>query len=925
MSLIRFLQYASLSWLLMVAGCVLAEPSLAIIKQIDEPIELWPYVETIEDPKGEYQFEDIQHGRYDQLWQQHGQRPFVGKNIKSRYWFRVALRWQGQQTLNAVVIINGLPSSVGQMVFTATASNFQTPIVNIGHNHPFTHRVLPTFFYAFPQTIPPDTDYTLWGWIENANNGIPAQLSLQLLSMPQFSDYTQMYNGVLIGFYTLIFALLLYNGFLFATLRQGVYGIYLAFLLGALFTCATLDGTIERFLCADTPVIRMRLARLNGFTCVIFYLLFVVTSLDGVKRYTWINRLVNGLLVIGLLGFLYNLFIAGLGGVSALLPQIYSGVVLPTTLVLIIWATINRLPTAGYLLAAEVVTVGGGVIFLLRIQGVLPSVQWTIWGLHWGFAGEAVLLSLSLAARTRLAQQAAINNLQKYEALFNESVEGLFQYNFKTREIKCNTAMAKLFGYNHSDEIAIKDTVFDGFSPDFQRDIWQKLKEKGYIQNYETEITPLRLATSIWVSITLRLVKDKNGQPIGSEGSLVDISERKLKEQAEREKQISEIQSKAKSQFFASMSHEFRTPLSSILGYAEIASRAETSDQERREQVNIISSNAQHLLQLINDILDLSKIEAQQLDTVAVDVNPFEISQAVEDFVSILAHQKGVSLLVDYRYPLPESIVSDPMRLKQALINLCSNSIKFTAKGSVTLRIECDRAAQLIFFSVIDTGIGLKPEQIQKLFKAYSQAESSTSQTFGGTGLGLYLSKLIANKLGGDITIESVYGEGSTFTLSVSTGQLETVQWIETPSAAQAAIKPESCVETVAEEINVNKDQVCRVLLADDNSVNLQLMTFYLKQLGVSVVAATDGLEVIAEALKAPFDLVLIDMDMPIMDGLTTVRYLRDKSFDKPIYALTGNVAPDAIDACIRAGCNGHLSKPIDTVKLQALIASISG
>jgi CheY-like chemotaxis protein len=397
-------------------------------------------------------------------------------------------------------------------------------------------------------------------------------------------------------------------------------------------------------------------------------------------------------------------------------------------------------------------------------------------------------------------------------------------------------------------------------------------------------------------------------------------------ELALKDKEISTVQSKAKSQFFASMSHEFRTPLTAILGYSEIAKNPQLSDTERIDHLHCIKSSADHMLQLINDVLDLSKIEAQKMDVEELPVNLFELAEAVDDFIWILASQKSLLFEIKFLLPLPETFISDPTRLKQALVNLCSNSVKFTKSGGVFLTIACDRNTEKLIFEVKDTGVGMKPEQVRKLFQAFTQVDSSTSRNFGGTGLGLHLSKLIANKLGGDITVESEYNKGSVFIMSVNTGDLTDAVWVHELQSVQ--VKPKALADvvelkpsTVMNSSDLDSHPL-KVLLADDNLVNQKLVGFQLKQLGAEVVFASDGLEAIASVIRDDVSVIFMDMDMPSMDGLTAVRYLRDKGFDQPIYALTGNVDEESISACREAGCNGHLAKPIDALKLEAALSS---
>ncbi len=395
------------------------------------------------------------------------------------------------------------------------------------------------------------------------------------------------------------------------------------------------------------------------------------------------------------------------------------------------------------------------------------------------------------------------------------------------------------------------------------------------------------------------------------------------------DKLVAEAENRAKSQFFASMSHEFRTPLTAILGYATNALQKNASEQDRIESLTIIEQSGNHMLQLVNDILDIAKIEAHKIDVEILEVDVQSILREVNDHCVILCNNKNLAFEIDYLHQIPKTIMSDPTRLKQILINLCANAIKFTHTGRVQIKVDFDEAQQLIHFAVQDTGIGMSPAQLEKLFSPYTQADKSTSRHFGGTGLGLYLSKQMAEKLGGNITVQSNYQEGSTFTLTVRGGNISANEWLtafstkDYTNSADDLFTAESALVSpieISNEKNHERTHSLVALLADDNPVNLKLFTKLLRQSGFVVYTAEDGVEALGKAMNNTIDVIFMDMMMPIMDGLTTVKYLREKGFNKPIYALTADESSLAIQSCINAGCTGHLSKPINHARFSAAI-----
>lgn len=362
---------------------------------------------------------------------------------------------------------------------------------------------------------------------------------------------------------------------------------------------------------------------------------------------------------------------------------------------------------------------------------------------------------------------------------------------------------------------------------------------------------------------------------------------------------------KAKSTFLANMSHEIRTPLTAIIGYAEVSLHSNQTLQERSTALKTIVRSGNHLLNIISDILDFSKIEADQLDVEIVSVELFQLVSDVESLMRPQAEKKGLEFNVLYDFPLPVKFANDPVRLKQILLNLCSNAIKFTDKGSVSITISCDCSLQVLLFSVKDTGIGMTTEQMQKLFKPFQQADSSITRRFGGTGLGLSLSKCLAEKLNGTIGVSSESGKGTRFTLTTGTGSLLKDQFVH-------SVKQISGHTNDTETTSVDEKPLSgHILLAEDNPTNQQLLSLFLKKMGAEVSVAEDGDMAVKMAKQYRYDLVYMDMQMPVLSGVDAVKTLRLQGYDQPIVALTANATNEDKTLCINAGCNDFLTKPI--------------
>lgn len=386
---------------------------------------------------------------------------------------------------------------------------------------------------------------------------------------------------------------------------------------------------------------------------------------------------------------------------------------------------------------------------------------------------------------------------------------------------------------------------------------------------------------------------------------------------AERTRELAEARDEAvganhsKSVFLANMSHEIRTPLAAIIGFSETLLLPNQPLAERVDAIRTIVRSGNHLLRIINDILDVSKIEAEKIDVENIPVNLFDTLDDVEAIVSPLAREKELIFNIDYQFPLPTQIVSDPLRLKQILINLCNNAIKFTQRGSVRIKVICEPEAQRLTFKVLDTGIGLTEAQINSIFNAFTQADASTTRQYGGTGLGLYLSRQLAAMLGGSITVQSTPEVGSCFTVTVTTGVLDTAVFVN-----QRSVQDNADIVVSPREVTVRGE----VLLVEDNVDNQKLVSLFLRRAGAHTELAENGLRAVELAMEHAYDLILMDLQMPVMGGIEATRTLRKRGYRGAIVALTANAMKSDVEVCAEAGCDELVSKPIQQEKLSQLL-----
>lgn len=420
-------------------------------------------------------------------------------------------------------------------------------------------------------------------------------------------------------------------------------------------------------------------------------------------------------------------------------------------------------------------------------------------------------------------------------------------------------------------------------------------------------------------------VQGARGKPNGVFISLNDVTEiERNKVLLHQAKDDAEAASRAKSEFLANMSHEIRTPMNAILGFTELLKRGYHRDQQDSAKfLDTIHSSGRHLLDLINDILDLSKIEAGQMEMELLACQPHLIVREVVEVLSARAAEKGLTVSVEARGAIPATIRSDPARLRQVVTNLLGNAIKFTERGTVRIVMHLERsgAAPLFSIDVSDSGIGIAADKLGSIFEAFVQADTSVTRRFGGTGLGLAISRRFARALGGDIVVSSVPGEGSTFAIRVACGPLDGVsmlspgQIMDDEATRLAAPGQSHWLFPVGQ----------RVLVVDDGPENRELIRLVLEECGIAVDQAENGKEGMEMALAGDHGLVLMDMQMPVMDGYMATRLLRRQGYAKPVFALTAHAMKGFEQEVTEAGCSGYLTKPVDIDRLLAAIAGVLG
>lgn len=536
--------------------------------------------------------------------------------------------------------------------------------------------------------------------------------------------------------------------------------------------------------------------------------------------------------------------------------------------------------------------------------------------------GHKLSRAVHASMDTSSTQAAALADQQaRLKTIFNTASEGIITISDQGTIEECNEATLELFQCEATELLGTQlNSLVERVSvgdEEGESHHTRILDMNSLIGTKQVLVAYRPCGTKFYVQFSAAEVKFDDHSVIT--GILTDITEQKaIEEQLHEARLAAESSTAAKSQFLANMSHEIRTPMSAIIGYSDLLLDPEQTSDDRVDCVSTIRRNADHLLTLINDILDLSKIEADRMTVESIECSPCQLVSDVASLMRVRAHENSIDFHINYDSAVPASIHSDPVRIRQVLINLVGNAIKFTQEGAVKVHVwsELDGDSPTVNFRVVDSGIGMSEEQKSRLFRPFTQADYSTTRKFGGTGLGLTISKTLVNLMGGEISVSSVPGLGSCFEFSLPTGSLENVEIIADPSEVNLAEKTD---ESVGAEVASNV--AANVLLAEDGVDNRRLISFHLKKAGCQVTTAENGKLAFDEATAAEkrgesFDIIFMDMQMPVMDGYQAASKLRDAGYTGPICALTAHAMNGDREKCINAGCDDYLTKPINVDKL---------
>ncbi|OUS28371.1 hypothetical protein A9Q99_12680 [Gammaproteobacteria bacterium 45_16_T64] len=574
----------------------------------------------------------------------------------------------------------------------------------------------------------------------------------------------------------------------------------------------------------------------------------------------------------------------------------------------------------------------GFIIYSLMVNQILPSNTFTIMSAPLGVFFEAVILSFALANRIKMAQKSALDsddeamsNLSKYRSVFENSQEGMYQMTLQGVIKNANPSMASIMGMKSVGEVvengnSVAAKLFD----DGEKQL-RILLDKGEMIN-ELKFS-VRGGGSRWLHHRAHLSYTSENDVISIKGAVIDMTEIKEKEYAikkgfrERvDRNIATAAASEKSVFLSMMSHEIRTPLAAIIGYSESLQEGVFDKSLKKEYIDTVMGNSQNLLKIINNILDISKLESGRFAVENIDVDTGGLLLNIDCEFQKKSIQRGLHFNVEFASRLPSKIEGDPTRIRQIITNVCDNAVNFTTQGKVNVHVSWLNDSMSIV--VVDTGVGVSDFAVRDLFELRNNEDGLDERCIKGAGLGLPVSRYLARIMGGDVEYKKGKREGSEFSISFRAKKSDGADWIDRlPDINEITSTVDKYNQKSTSKPTVPVPSLEGVvLLAEDNVVNQKLIKKLIEKTGVTVLLANDGIEACECCDKRLPDVVLMDINMPNRNGLEATAYIRAQGYARPIFALTAELGQKEVEDAISVGCQGVLSKPINKKEIYSML-----
>lgn len=908
--------WLSLVLLLLCCTGVRAQPATLSVYNNGE-YALTDYLSFYEDKSNALTFRQVMDASSEDRFKTLSNRYLTFGLTQSTLWFKLKLRYP-----------NGAPNHLASKTFYYEVARAHLDIAELhivradgrvdtiasDVRQPLSEKPVVHINSVFPFEMALGEDVTLYLRVQNRTGTFLPQTLWTPDAFAAKVSHEEYFYGV---FYGGMMVMLVYNLLLYCSSRNNTYFYYSGYLLGVmLFEFVDIGHGFTLFK-EDYLILHKEYIPFFFWVLWLVGMRYTQHYLEIRERHPAINYAVNAYYFLSFICLLialeYNYyatvqFIAHFGGTAVLLVLGLS---------IYIWYKGNA--NAEFFTYAWAFNMLGFALYSSVVVGLSPAHPLLLFAMPIGTLLEAVVLSLALADRIKRAEKQkidandrAIENLSLYRSVFDNAVEGLYQMSLTGRLLNVNHAFSRMLGYA-TPAMALQDSRFavGHLFPDPER-LRTQLANEGML-NEEIraqaangiDLNALHYAT---------LVRNSDGTPVHIEGKLTDLRDRRERERAQHErlqerraKEVATRATHAKSEFLQHMSYEIRTPLAAIIGFSESLRENLLSQFEKRSAIAAITENSHKLLQLINNILDYSKIEANKLALETMDVDLAAVLHQLQTQLQAPLTEKRLAFTFEVLPPVPSHIMTDPTRLQQILLNLCNNAIKYTDQGKITVKLSWDGVRARLRLDVVDSGQGILPELLQRVRRSLSDRYYSQAPQ----GLGLTIANQLARLMGGELTIDSVPGKGCTVTVELPATQGSDTHWI---TQALAPYKPHPPLQNIPQLMG-------RVLVAEDNAVNQKLIQRIVSKTGADLVIVSDGKQALEAASATPFDLVLMDINMPVMDGLEATRALRASGYVRPIYALTAETGQQEIGECIAAGCNGYLAKPLELVPFYAILA----